>query len=102
MHRRIGVQSEDKIVDGHCPYARRLGQPRPSRRVSFQETLMSAQQSTDQTLPPWQSQETPVVREVLERDICCDICIIGAGIAGLATAYELVCQGKKVVVLDDG
>src|SRR5260221_8976742 len=31
-----------------------------------------------------------------------DICIVGAGIAGLTTAYELVRQGARVTVLDDG
>lgn len=31
-----------------------------------------------------------------------DVCIVGAGIAGLTTAYLLTKQGKKVVVLDDG
>lgn len=31
-----------------------------------------------------------------------DVCVIGAGIAGLSTAYHLAREGKKVVVLDDG
>ncbi len=31
-----------------------------------------------------------------------DVCIIGAGIAGLTTAYLLTLEGKSVVVLDDG
>ena len=31
-----------------------------------------------------------------------DVCVIGAGIAGLTTAYLLVQQGKSVIVLDDG
>jgi glycine/D-amino acid oxidase-like deaminating enzyme/nitrite reductase/ring-hydroxylating ferredoxin subunit len=31
-----------------------------------------------------------------------DVCIVGAGIAGLTTAYLLGREGKKVVVLDDG
>ena len=32
----------------------------------------------------------------------CDVCVIGAGIAGLTTAYMLSALGKSVVVLDDG
>jgi glycine/D-amino acid oxidase-like deaminating enzyme/nitrite reductase/ring-hydroxylating ferredoxin subunit len=31
-----------------------------------------------------------------------DVCVIGAGIAGLSVAYELAQRGRKVVVLDDG
>ncbi len=31
-----------------------------------------------------------------------DICIVGAGIAGLTTAYLLTQAGKSVVILDDG
>ena len=31
-----------------------------------------------------------------------DVCIIGAGIAGMTTAYLLAREGKSVVVLDDG
>jgi glycine/D-amino acid oxidase-like deaminating enzyme/nitrite reductase/ring-hydroxylating ferredoxin subunit len=31
-----------------------------------------------------------------------DVCIVGAGIAGLTTAYLLVQEGKSVVLLDDG
>jgi glycine/D-amino acid oxidase-like deaminating enzyme/nitrite reductase/ring-hydroxylating ferredoxin subunit len=38
----------------------------------------------------------------LSRDLTTDVCVIGAGIAGLSTAYHLTKAGKKVVVLDDG
>ena len=31
-----------------------------------------------------------------------DVCIVGAGISGLMTAYLLCREGKKVIVLDDG
>ena len=31
-----------------------------------------------------------------------DVCVVGAGIAGISTAYELVLRGKRVIVLDDG
>lgn len=36
----------------------------------------------------------------LDDDLECDACIVGAGIAGLATAYRLAAAGRKVVVLD--
>ncbi len=38
----------------------------------------------------------------LEENETADVCIIGAGITGLTTAYLLGKQGKKVIVLDDG
>jgi glycine/D-amino acid oxidase-like deaminating enzyme/nitrite reductase/ring-hydroxylating ferredoxin subunit len=38
----------------------------------------------------------------LEEDIHADVCIVGAGIAGITTAYLLSKQVKSVVVLDDG
>jgi glycine/D-amino acid oxidase-like deaminating enzyme len=44
---------------------------------------------------------TPKCRQ-LEADEHADICIVGAGIAGMTTAYLLSRAGKSVVVLDDG
>ena len=38
----------------------------------------------------------------LGKDIASDVCIIGAGIAGMTTAYLLLREGKTVVILDDG
>jgi len=38
----------------------------------------------------------------LAENVHADVCIVGAGIAGLSTAYHLVQAGKSVVVLDDG
>jgi glycine/D-amino acid oxidase-like deaminating enzyme/nitrite reductase/ring-hydroxylating ferredoxin subunit len=39
---------------------------------------------------------------VLNKHIKTDVCIIGAGITGLTTAYQLIQEGKKVVVIEDG
>src|SRR6476469_3977665 len=38
----------------------------------------------------------------LAADASTGICVVGAGIAGLTTAYLLAREGKAVVVLDDG
>ena len=35
-------------------------------------------------------------------DLETDVCVVGAGIAGLTVAYELARAGRRVVVLDDG
>src|SRR3954467_6337332 len=38
----------------------------------------------------------------LTEDTSADVCVVGAGIAGITTAYLLSREGKRVVVLDDG
>jgi glycine/D-amino acid oxidase-like deaminating enzyme len=38
----------------------------------------------------------------LEADTVADVCVIGAGIAGMCAAYMLAKAGQRVVVLDDG
>ncbi|HSE62416.1 MAG TPA: FAD-dependent oxidoreductase [Thermoanaerobaculia bacterium] len=38
----------------------------------------------------------------LEKDLTVDVCVVGAGIAGLTTAYRLSGEGRSVVVVDDG
>lgn len=43
---------------------------------------------------------TELTRPPLDTDARCDACVIGAGMAGLSTAYELVTAGKTVTVVD--
>src|SRR5262245_58395075 len=38
----------------------------------------------------------------LASDLRADVCVVGAGIAGMTTAYLLTRRGGSVVVLDDG
>jgi glycine/D-amino acid oxidase-like deaminating enzyme/nitrite reductase/ring-hydroxylating ferredoxin subunit len=38
----------------------------------------------------------------LDADLQTDVCIVGGGISGMTTAYLLACEGRSVVVLDDG
>jgi glycine/D-amino acid oxidase-like deaminating enzyme/nitrite reductase/ring-hydroxylating ferredoxin subunit len=45
--------------------------------------------------------EVPLEPALPER-VSADVCIVGAGIAGMSTAYLLALEGKSVVVLDDG
>src|SRR6187455_2080731 len=45
---------------------------------------------------------TPPELDVLTGDQTCQVCVIGAGIAGLTTAYLLTRMGRSVIVLEDG
>ena len=38
----------------------------------------------------------------LDGDKTCDTVIVGSGIAGLSTAYELAIKGQRVIVVDRG
>lgn len=38
----------------------------------------------------------------LGQDESADVCVVGAGIAGLSTAYELALRGRSVIVIDQG
>jgi len=52
--------------------------------------------------PVWESTAQIPAHSPLTADTTADVCIVGAGIAGLTTAYLLTQVGKSVVVLDDG
>lgn len=54
------------------------------------------------TLSVWAATAPDTPDSPLAEDLSANVCIIGAGIAGLTTAYLLAKQGKAVVVLDDG
>jgi glycine/D-amino acid oxidase-like deaminating enzyme/nitrite reductase/ring-hydroxylating ferredoxin subunit len=43
-----------------------------------------------------------LVRAPLEVDEKCDVCVVGAGIAGLSVAYRLACERRRVIVIDKG
>lgn len=50
----------------------------------------------------WELTAELPVPPTLTEDAVADVCVIGAGMAGLSTAYELLLVGQSVVVLDDG
>ncbi len=54
-----------------------------------------------QTRSLWMTTDMPAVPP-LTLGAHADVCIIGAGIAGVTTAYCLMQSGKSVIVLDDG
>lgn len=54
------------------------------------------------TVSVWMATEEIEGRGALTEDMTADVCVVGAGIAGLTTAYLLARAGKSVVVIDDG
>jgi glycine/D-amino acid oxidase-like deaminating enzyme/nitrite reductase/ring-hydroxylating ferredoxin subunit len=54
------------------------------------------------TLSVWAATANTPSESSLDQDSEADVCIIGAGIAGLTTAYLLAKEGKDVIVLEDG
>ena len=58
--------------------------------------------NTGRTDSPWMTTCPLKLTAPLEKDLRTDVCVIGAGIAGITTAYLLAQEGKRVVVLDDG
>ena len=50
----------------------------------------------------WMRGAAAPVPAPLDHDVRTDVCIVGAGIAGLSVAYRLAREGKQVVVVDDG
>lgn len=58
--------------------------------------------NSTQSVSLWNATETTLIPGALMKDTHADVCVIGAGIAGMTTAYLLVREGRSVVVLDDG
>jgi len=57
---------------------------------------------TEQSTSAWMATASVPETPMLTGDERADVCVIGAGIAGMTTAYLLAREGKSVVVLDDG
>jgi glycine/D-amino acid oxidase-like deaminating enzyme/nitrite reductase/ring-hydroxylating ferredoxin subunit len=50
----------------------------------------------------WEATADEPALHPLRENTEADVCVVGAGIAGLSIAYELSHRGQKVIVLDDG
>ena len=60
------------------------------------------QASSGSTVSVWMATAAIPSRSALKEDALANVCIVGAGIAGMTTAYLLARAGKTVVVVDDG
>ncbi|HEY2975165.1 MAG TPA: FAD-dependent oxidoreductase, partial [Pyrinomonadaceae bacterium] len=58
--------------------------------------------SFEQSRSVWMDTAEVPLEPALPERVSADVCIVGAGIAGMSTAYLLALEGKSVVVLDDG
>lgn len=58
--------------------------------------------TSGQTLSSWPRAADPLFTSPLTQDLTADVCVVGAGLAGLTTAYLLLREGRSVVVLDKG
>jgi glycine/D-amino acid oxidase-like deaminating enzyme/nitrite reductase/ring-hydroxylating ferredoxin subunit len=54
-----------------------------------------------QSTSVWMDATKKPEKKALMQDITADVCVVGAGIAGLSVAYELASEGKKVIVLNN-
>jgi glycine/D-amino acid oxidase-like deaminating enzyme/nitrite reductase/ring-hydroxylating ferredoxin subunit len=55
-----------------------------------------------ETISPWWAMDETPRYSPLTANARADVCVVGAGIAGLTTAYLLAREGMSVVVIDDG
>lgn len=62
--------------------------------------VVSSIESTERSVSLWEATVAPIEFPALQSDITADVCVIGAGIAGLTAAYLLARKGRSVVVLD--
>lgn len=58
--------------------------------------------NSGQTISIWMATAKVPEQSTLAEHTHADVCIVGAGIAGMTTAYLLAREGKSVIVLDDG
>jgi glycine/D-amino acid oxidase-like deaminating enzyme/nitrite reductase/ring-hydroxylating ferredoxin subunit len=60
------------------------------------------QNDSGKTISVWMTTAEVPNQSALTENIHADVCVVGAGMAGMSTAYMLSRAGKSVVVLDDG
>ncbi len=64
--------------------------------------MVRMNEHSGRTEPVWTTSATLPEFTPLTENMSADVCVVGAGIAGLTTAYLLTRGGRSVIVLDDG
>lgn len=64
--------------------------------------MAQTKKAYEQSRSVWMDTANLPLEPRLQERISADVCIVGAGIAGMSTAYLLAQEGKAVVVIDDG
>src|SRR5919204_373616 len=72
------------------------------RGVSPNRRNSQMQSDSGRTTSVWMAGTEMPHYPPLSGDAACDVCIVGAGIAGMTAAYLLAREGREVIVLDDG
>jgi glycine/D-amino acid oxidase-like deaminating enzyme/nitrite reductase/ring-hydroxylating ferredoxin subunit len=66
------------------------------------DTHMMSNATTAHTESVWMATSHLRARPPLRDDVTADVCVVGAGVAGMTTAYLLSLKGYRVIVIDDG
>jgi glycine/D-amino acid oxidase-like deaminating enzyme/nitrite reductase/ring-hydroxylating ferredoxin subunit len=75
----------------------------PGRGTPFAiSRLMEPARTSDARVSVWTATTDPILAPPLLENASCDVCVVGAGIAGLSTAYLLTRSGRSVIVIDGG
>src|SRR4051812_22486316 len=98
LHLSIGVQSSSCYAPNGL-ITKHIHDYHALLKALHEGATMSSDSGQSTSL--WMDVEIPSFAPLAE-DIKTDVCVIGAGIAGLTVAYLLAREGKSVVVLDDG
>src|SRR5262249_330935 len=61
-----------------------------------------AEPAREQSASVWMATAKVPGHRSLTKDAQADVCVVGAGVAGMSVAYLLAQEGKSVIVLDDG
>jgi glycine/D-amino acid oxidase-like deaminating enzyme/nitrite reductase/ring-hydroxylating ferredoxin subunit len=83
-------------------YGRSEAEFRHERGACMDRDTMNPDHSSGQKQTVWLLHDQMRRFAALTEDVTADVCVVGAGMAGLSTAYLLSREGRSVVVLEDG